>query len=102
MMAYRLMEGLQAPKAEERPGVLGYLYNPGGLNNQKMALISLMLTGIREKAPVNLPYIRNFDQKTDKEYVIRIEEVFDLDKILDFGRRHELTILTDCPGGERG
>jgi len=94
--------GSQAATAPDRPGVLGYLYNRGGLNNQKMALISLMLTGLREKQAVNLPYIRNLDQRTELEYVVRIAEVFDLDRIFAFAGQHGLTVLADCPSGERG
>jgi hypothetical protein len=102
LMSYRMVLGSEAARAPVGAGVLGYLYNHGGLNNQKMALAGLLQAGIRERMPINLPYIYNRDQKTDEEYVVRIEEIFDLDRILDFGRRHGVTILTECPGGERG
>jgi hypothetical protein len=101
-MSYRMVNGSAAARAPDAQGVLGYLYNNGGLNNQKMALVGLMLAGIREGVPINLPYIHNLDQRTKQEYVVRIEDIFDLDRILDFGRRHGLTIRTECPSGERG
>jgi hypothetical protein len=101
-MPYTMIEGDQAPRGPEASGVPGYLYNHGGLNNQKMALIGLMLSGIRDKQPINLPYIYNRDQRTDQEYVVRIEEIFEIDRVFDFAERHDLTILTQCPSGERG
>jgi hypothetical protein len=101
-MSYRMVPGSEAVRAPDRPGVLGYLYNHGGLNNQKMALAGLLLAGVARRQAINLPYIYNRDQKTDEEYVVRIEEVFDLDRILHFGRQYGLTIRTECPSGERG
>ena len=101
-MSYRMVIGSEAAKAPESPNVLGYLYNHGGLNNQKMALLGLMLAGIRDGMPINLPYIYNRDQRSDQEYVVRIGEIFDLERIMAFGRLHGLTILAECPSGERG
>jgi hypothetical protein len=101
-MPYTVMRGTEAPCAPEQSGVQGYLYNHGGLNNQKMALVGLMLSGIRDKQPINLPYIYNRDQRTDQEDVVRIEEVFDVERILAFARLHDLTVLTRCPSGARG
>ncbi len=79
-MSYRMVNGSQAARAPDDPGVLGYLYNHGGLNNQKMALLGLLLAGIKDAKPINLPYIYNRDQRTDQEYVVRIEEIFDVDR----------------------
>src|SRR5580704_2379086 len=101
-MRYTMMDGGQAARAPDACGVQGYLYNHGGLNNQKMALIGLILSGIRDRQAINLPYIHNRDQTTDQEAVVRIEEIFDLDRILDFASLHDLTVLTQCPSGERG
>lgn len=101
-MAFKLIHSSQAPRSPERPDVLGYFYNHGGLNNQKMALVALLLQAIRERKAVNLPYIHNRDQTTTEEYLVRIEDVFDIGRILAFGQRHGLTILNECPGGVRG
>jgi hypothetical protein len=101
-MRYTMMDGGQAVRAPDARGVQGYLYNHGGLNNQKMALIALILSGIRDGQAINLPYIHNRDQTIDQETVVRIEEVFDLGRILDFAACHDLTVLSKCPSGERG
>jgi hypothetical protein len=101
-MSYRMVLGSEAARAPDSPDVLGYFYNHGGLNNQKMALAGLLLAGVERRQAINLPYIYNRDQKTDEEYVIRIEDVFDLDRILHFGQQYGLTIRTQCPSGERG
>ena len=101
-MHHTLMDGGRAARAPDVRDVLGYLYNHGGLNNQKMALIGLFLSGIKERQPINLPYIHNRDQTTDQELVVRIEEIFDLDRILEFAALHNLTVLKQCPSGERG
>jgi hypothetical protein len=101
-MRYAMTNGREVVRAPDTPGVQGYLYNHGGLNNQKMALIGLILSGIKDKQTINLPYIYNRDQKTDQEYVVRIEEIFDLDRILHFAAQHDLQVLTQCPSGERG
>ena len=54
-MPYTLTPWMKAPRAPGIPGVQGYFYNHGGLNNQKMALVGLMLTGIARGEPINLP-----------------------------------------------
>jgi hypothetical protein len=101
-MPFELIHSSQAPRSPDQPDVLGYFYNHGGLNNQKMALVALFLQAIRDRKVVNLPYIHNRDQTTTEEYLVRIEQVFDIERILAFARRHGLTILHECPGGERG
>jgi hypothetical protein len=67
-----------------------------------MALIALILSGIEDRQAINLPYIHNRDQTTDQESIVRIEEIFDLGRILDFAALHDLTVLTQCPSGQRG
>jgi hypothetical protein len=101
-MPYKLIRADQAPKAPDMPDVRGYLYNHGGLNNQKMALVALLLSGIRDRQPINLPYIYNRDQRTSEEYLARIEDIFDIGQIFDFAQRHDLMVLSQCPSGERG
>jgi hypothetical protein len=101
-MRYAMMPGKEIAGAPGSPGVLGYLYNHGGLNNQKMALVGLILSGIKTGQAINLPYIYNRDQRTDEEYVTRIEEIFEIEPILDFAGRNGLVVLTDQPSGERG
>ncbi|HET6305569.1 MAG TPA: hypothetical protein VFG12_00180 [Rhodopila sp.] len=101
-MLYETVDARHAARAPGTQGILGYWYNHGGLNNQKMALIGLILSGIRDRMPINLPYIYNKDLRTEAEHLVRVEDVFDLDAIRDFASRHGVTVHAECPCGERG
>ena len=101
-MRYAMMNGLEVERQPNPVGVQGYLYNHGGLNNQKMALIGLILSELKDGQAINLPYIYNRDQKTDVERVVRFEEIFDLGAVKSFAERHGLTVLAQSPSGERG
>jgi hypothetical protein len=101
-MLYDMVNATQAARAPDSPGVRGYWYNHGGLNNQKMALIGLLLSGIKDRQTINLPYIYNKDLQTEQEYLVRLENVFELNRIRDFTRLHGVTVLSACPSGERG
>ena len=101
-MQYGMVHCDNAPTAPDMPGVLGYLFNHGGLNNQKMALLALMLSGIKAGQAVNLPYIYNRDQRTSEEFLVEIKEIFDVDRIGNFANRHGLTVRKECPSGIRG
>jgi hypothetical protein len=101
-MLYDMVNATQAARAPDSPGVRGYWYNHGGLNNQKMALIGLLLSGIKDRQTINLPYIYNKDLQTEQEYLVRFENVFELNRIRDFARLHGVTVLSACPSGERG
>jgi hypothetical protein len=101
-MLYDAVDAEHAPRGPDSPGVLGYWYNHGGLNNQKMALVGLILSGIRDRRPINLPYIYNKDLRTEQEYLVRLENVFDLNAIRDFAGQYGVTVHSACPSGERG
>lgn len=101
-MLYDMVNADQAARAPDSPGVLGYWYNHGGLNNQKMALIGLLLSAVKDRETTNLPYIYNKDLQTEQEYLVRLENVFDLNLIRDFAKRQGLVVQSACPGGERG
>jgi hypothetical protein len=101
-MLYDMVNAHRAARAPDSAGVLGYWYNHGGLNNQKMALIGLMLSGIGEKKAINLPYIYNKDLRTEQEFLVRLENVFDPVPIRDFAGRHGVTVQSACPSGQRG
>jgi hypothetical protein len=102
LMLYDMVNADQAARAPDSPGVLGYWYNHGGLNNQKMALVGLIMSGISKQQAINLPYIYNKDLRTEQEYLVRSENVFDLASIRDFTGRHGVTVQSACPSGQRG
>jgi hypothetical protein len=101
-MLYEVVHSSQAAAAPDVPGTVGFLYNHGGLNNQKMAIVGLLLSAIEGRAAANLPYIYVKDQRTDDEYLARFEEVFALDPIIAFGRRNGIAVHHQHPSGVRG
>ncbi len=101
-MAYDIILSTQAPVAPGRPDVLGYLYNHGGLNNQRMAIAGLLMSGLIGPTRINLPYIYVKDQRTDLEYLARYQDVFETEPLLTFAARHKIPLDLNCPTGERG
>jgi len=101
-MRYQVIHSSQAAGAPDDPRALGFLYNHGGLNNQKMAIAGLLVAAIEKRLAVNLPYIYLKDQRTDDEYLARFQDVFELDAIDDFAKRYDLSINHGGASGVRG
>lgn len=101
-MLYEVINSSQAAGAPDSAQAVGFLYNHGGLNNQKMAIAGLLLSGIEHRLAVNLPYIHVRDQRTEEEYLANFQDVFELDAVEEFGRRHDIEINHGCPSGVRG
>jgi len=101
-MLYDVVHSSQAIRTPDSAQTLGFLYNHGGLNNQKMAIAGLLLSAIESRLAVNLPYIYVKDQRTDDEYLARFQDVFELDAVADFGRRHDIAINPGGASGVRG
>jgi hypothetical protein len=101
-MLYNVVHSSQAARGPDSPRALGFLYNHGGLNNQKMAIAGLLVSAIENRLTVNLPYIYVKDQRTDDEYLARFQDVFELDAIAEFGRRHGIAINEEYSSGVRG
>ncbi len=101
-MLYDVIHSSQARRIPGGPGAVSFLYNHGGLNNQKMAIAGLLLSSVEHCSRVNLPYIYLKDQRTDEEYLARFEDVFDLDTMHTFGERNGIDIHAECPSGDRG
>ena len=82
---------------------LGYSFNRGGLNNQKLALYGLFLKAYREgPRRVVLPDVILFDQVTFNHLQIPIERAFQLDPLRNFAARHGVEIAPTPPCGDRG
>ncbi|HYZ22545.1 MAG TPA: hypothetical protein VE690_10350 [Rhodopila sp.] len=101
-MLYETLDAGAAPRKAEAPDTLGYLYNHGGLNNQKMAILGLLLGGVRQRQPVTVPYIYNKDQRTEAETLARFEDIFDPAPITEFTGAHGVPISLGPPTGSRG
>jgi hypothetical protein len=101
-MLYDVIHSSQAEAAPDSPQAVGFLYNHGGLNNQKMAIVGLFLAAIERRSAVNLPYIYVKDQRTDDEYLAKFQDVFEFDAIAAFGRRHGVAVDPVRASGVRG
>src|ERR1700758_4366949 len=101
-MLYDVIHSSQAAGAANSAQALGFLYNHGGLNNQKMAIAGLLLSAIESRRPVRLPYVYIRDQRIADEYLARFQDIFELDAVAELGRRHDFMINDAAPGGDRG
>ena len=82
---------------------LGYFFNRGGLNNQKLALFGLFLKAYREgPRRIVLPNFIIFDQVTFNHLPISIERAFEVDQLRDFAARHGIEVVDAPPGGDHG
>lgn len=96
---------------------LDYLYNNGGLNNQKLALLGLFDAARRRRLPVRLPDLYLYDQAIcaldagemkgtlaprRDERRIRFDRVFDPAPLRDFARAQGIDLIDGPPTGEPG
>ncbi|WP_207179622.1 O-fucosyltransferase family protein [Methylobacterium indicum] len=82
---------------------LGYSYNRGGINNQKIALLGLFLAAVTEgPRRVVLPDIVIFDQITFVHKRVPIATAFDVARLRDFAESVGVAILDRPPAGDEG
>ncbi len=85
------------------PDTLGYAYNKGGLNNQKLALFGLFLRAFREgPRRLVLPDFIQFDQISFNHIPVPISHAFQLDELRTFAARHEIEIVDIPACGDQG
>ena len=73
--------------------VLGYrTIGGGGITNQKIAFIGLLLEAYESKRPVVLPYFRVMDQVERHHRKIDFEEVFEIEAIREFCSRYGIVL----------
>lgn len=101
-MTYATFLPERAPHQPEQPDVLGYFYNNGGLSNQKMALSGLLLAGVARREAINLPHIHIKDHRIEEQWLVRLDDVFEIDSILSFSRRYGIPNVGTVPSGEPG
>jgi len=83
---------------------IGYAYNGGGLNNQKLALFGLFKNARDTGRKLVLPYISIVDQIAGSHRPIALDAVFEVDAVTSFARRYEIAIADEDassrePGG---
>lgn len=101
-MAYAMFPAAEAAFQPERPDITSYLFNHGGLSNQKMALAGLLLAGVTSHGRINLPYIHIRNQRDQVEWLARFEDVFELGPVQNYARRYGFPVECTLPSGERG
>lgn len=83
------------PRPYDDASPLGYYYNLGGLNNQKLALLGLFVRAFELRRPIILPEMSVKDIASYTEYPLNFSEVFDIGRIFEFAKRHRIEVLTD-------
>jgi len=82
---------------------LGYFFNQGGLNNQKLALLGLFLKASQEGSrPIVLPNLLLFDQITFNHVPVPLDSALQIAPLREFAARHGIEILDVSPQGDRG
>lgn len=82
---------------------LGYSYNMGGLNNQKLALFGLFLKAHREgPRQIVLPDFLVYDMVSYNHIPVPLDQALRLDPLRDFAARHGIEILDISPRGDKG
>lgn len=77
--------------------LLGYIYNDGGISNQKIALLGLMASAAdlaeREgRSRIFLPKITNYDQHKKKTFQVSFGNVFSEAAIVEFAEAHGIQV----------
>ncbi len=77
--------------------ILGYHYNPGGLNNQKFALLGLFLAARAQHCPLILPHMSIKDIPANTDTPVAFERVFDLNPLAHLARQSQIPLILDDP-----
>lgn len=72
--------------------MIGYAWNDGGLNNQKLALLGLMIEASRSGTAAYLPEIYSKDQRDIRSSFHNFEEIFYIDDLIEFSKRWNINI----------
>jgi len=83
--------------SEKRSDVIGYGFNPGGLNNQKLALLGLFLAAFEKNVPVVLPAMGVKDLVANTDLPVPLGEVFDMSRLTAFARRYGIALSQEDP-----
>lgn len=81
---------------------LSYLYNSGGLNNQKLALLGLFLSAREYNKPLVLPNMFVLDHVSKLPREVAFSSAYSLHDMQIFAERHDIEILDRAPEGEIG
>jgi hypothetical protein len=82
---------------------LGYSYNRGGLNNQKLALFGLFLKAFREgPRRLILPSFLVFDIASYNHVPVPFDQALQPGPLSDFAARHGIEVLDISPRGDQG
>lgn len=76
--------------------MIGYAWNDGGLNNQKLALLGLMIEASRSGSAVYLPQIYSKDQRDSRSGLFEFSDIFWEDMFRGFAARWNV-VISDSP-----
>ena len=95
----RWLRAIADPDAD----ALHYGHNPGGLNNQKLALLGLFLTARQTGLhKIVLPDFYSQDPNRDTGRIVPFDAVFDAARLRDFAARHAIEIVPAGPVQDPG
>src|SRR5271155_4506221 len=77
--------------------VAGYFANTGGLSNQKLALLGVLLDGIATSRPIVLPYFTVLGGPPDGGRLIRLFDLYEQTPLLHFADACGLRVLDAEP-----
>ncbi len=78
---------------------IGYSYNDGGINNQKLALLGLLEVAREINLPVVLPRICIMDQVSESRRTVEFGRVFSERDIINFANKYNINIVDGDPDG---
>lgn len=81
---------------------VAYLYNPGGLNNQKLALLGLFTQAKYYNKPIVLPDLWSTTSDDQTNSKIPLYNLYDTQKLHEFAQSEGRTILDTAPDGDVG
>ena len=73
--------------------LFGSEWNDGGINNQKLALLGLVIEASRNDADIYLPSIYSKDISEKRSSIVQFEDVFWREPFEDFANRWNVKIL---------
>lgn len=73
--------------------MIGYGWNDGGLNNQKLALLGLMIEASHSRSAAYLPKIYSKDSIESRSGLFEFSDIFWVDQFLGFAERWNIAII---------
>jgi hypothetical protein len=83
--------------SEQKSSDIGYFFNPGGLNNQKLTLLGLFLVALENKLALVLPAMGVKDLVAKTDTPVPLSDVFDISLLKSVASRHGISLSSKDP-----